>query len=155
MPLTDIINTLESVKRFDIIKETANIINSNGDYISGLLLNQFREGKDGDGEVFKLIRNGGVFDYYSDRTVFEKGRKGQPYDRITYYDSGVFYTSIYVYASGDSFIFDSDVPYFPDILLHAASGEKIMELSKNNLELFKDQILIPQLQQAFNLFVNV
>lgn len=150
MPFADIIQRINQVKQFDIVKETANIINENGDYISGLLKQQFREGKDADNQVFTLIRYNGVFPYYSDRTVFKKERKGQPTDRITYYDSGRFYLSLYVYASGNTFIFDSDVSYFYDILIHSGSGEKIIELSEKSLQIFRDQILIPELKRRIN-----
>lgn len=157
MAFTEIINKLKAAKKFDVVKETADIINENGDYISGLLLNQFREGKDADEKVLTLFRpdGSGPFPFYSDATIFQKFRKRQPTDRITYYDSGRFYTGMNVYTYGNTFVFESDVSYFGDILEHAGSGYRIIELSKKNLERFRDEILAPQLKIRFDQLANV
>lgn len=150
MPLTDIINKLEKAKKFDLAKETANIINENQDYVRGLLLSQLRRGVDADNKKFKLIRHNGVFPYYSDRTVFEREKKGLQTSIIDYKDTGAFQSTLYVFASLNSFIFDSDVPYFSDIILHAESGDRIIELSDFNLRKLRDELILPQLKIRFN-----
>lgn len=158
MGFSDIISRIQRVEQFDPIKETSNIINENSEFLVGLLKNQLRSGKDADEQPFLLRREGknaGLFPYYSDATVFEKRRKGQQVEVIDYHDTGIFYLSLYAFASGSSFIFDSDVPYLNDILAHAGSGDKIIELSQANIEIFKEEILIPQLQQRFNEFYGV
>jgi len=148
MPLTDLFNKIQKLQRFDIATETANIINQNGDFIASLLKSQLAEGKDGDGNDVKVFGR----EYYSDKTIFNKERFGSGLGKetgwITNYFSGAFYNSIYVFASGESFIFDSDIPYFNEIILQ--SGTKIMHLNKKNLEKFSKEILIPQLKVAFN-----
>lgn len=154
MGLDNLYKKIVALEAFSASKVIADIINENGDYISSLLRSQLEKGKDGLGQDLTLKRNGGVFPYYSDRTIFEKTRKGQNTEWITYKDSGAFYTSIYVYASGTSFIFDSDVPYFSDIILKSGSGEETMYLDKENLSIFRNEILIPQFKIAFQLKVT-
>lgn len=148
MPLADFFKKIEVVEQFDIAKETSNIINESGDYIVSLLKSQLRIGLDGDGQAVTVFGR----DYYNDLTVFYKEKYasglGKETSYITNYFSGNFYTSIYVYASGEEFLFDSDVPYFSQIILQ--SGEKIMELSKENCKLFSETILIPKLQLLFS-----
>lgn len=149
MPLTRTYNKIRKLALFDTAKVIADIINENGAFVSELLKDQFRQGKDGLGNDLTLRRHGGVFPYYSDATIREKERKNQQTEYITYYDSGAFYLSIYTFASGETFILDSDVPYFADILLKAGSGEFIMHLNKENLLRLRNEIIIPQFKAAF------
>jgi hypothetical protein len=152
MALTNLINRLKGVqtkaKVFDMNKAIADIINKNDVAITNILRKQIATGKDADNQVFELERGGSHYPFYSDFTVFEKEKKGQRTDIITYHDSGAFYISLYVYASGTTFIFDSDVNYFNSILLHAKSGERIIELNQENLALVRNEIIIPQLKIA-------
>jgi hypothetical protein len=124
----------------------ADIINENGAFIVGLLKQQLRMGKDSKNENVTVFGR----DYYSDRTVFEKDRKRQETRWITNHDTGVFYLSIYVYASAktQSFIFDSDAPHFSKILLQ--SGDVIMGLNPENLRRVREEIIIPQLKLRRN-----
>lgn len=152
MPLDNLFKKIERIERFDIAKETCDIINENGDFISDLLRAQLAKGKDGQGKEVTVFGR----DFYSDRTVFEKERHGVGLGKetrwITNYMTGVFHNSIYVYASGTKFFFDSGVPYLNEIL--AQSGPKILELGKEGLEIFRDRILIPQLQLRFKNSLN-
>jgi len=154
MPLTDFHNKIVALQKFSAAQTVADIINENGGYISDLLRRQLRSGIDGSGEPITLRRKGGVYPFYADSTVRLKEFKGQETGYITFHDSGTFYSSIYVFASGDSFLLDSDVPYFPDILLSSGSGDKIMELTQENLQLLSNEIIKPQFEIAFNLAFN-
>lgn len=155
MSLTELRKTIEGLQTFNLAQEICNIINSNSGYLSNLLRNQLASGLDANNEPVLLLRHGGEFPYYSDRTIFEKTFNGvalgKETDRITFYMTGAFYTSIYAFASGHQFIFDSDVYYFNDIITRNASGFKIMELSPENIEIFKREILVPQLQAIWRL----
>lgn len=152
MPLTNLQNTIFALKVFDIEKETISIINNNSEYLSFLLKEQLRIGRDGDDKPVTLKRRGGVYNFYSDRTVFNKEFNGiglgKETDVITNYMSGTFYHSIVVRTSGTEFEMFSDVPYFPDILFR--SGTKIMELNSKHLQIFAENILITQLRERFN-----
>ncbi len=149
MGYSHIIKKLNAAKTFDVARETANIINENEDFVRGLLLSQINRGVDADERPFGLIRRNGVFDYYSDATVFQKNLKGQEVGIINYKDTGLFQETIFVFASIGSFVFDSEVPYFFDILAHAETGERIIELSKANMQILMKEIIIPQLQIKF------
>ena len=159
MPLTEIRKRLDSLSKFDLAQEICDIINANSKFLTDLLRQQLSTGLDADKEPVFLIRRGGEFPFYSDRTVFEKTYHGvalgKETDRITFYMTGTFYSSIYVYASGHEFIFDSAVPHYFDIISRNASGLRIMELSKDNIEIFKREILIPQLQAVWRLKTSV
>ena len=148
MAFTEIKNRIKAQLTFDVNKEIADIINENGTFITGLLKKQLARGKDSKGNNVTVFGR----DYYSDRTVFEKERKGQETRWITNYDSGTFYASLYVYASGTSFIFDSAVPHFSEILIQ--SGEVIMELDQENITILRNQVIVPQLQIRYNARLN-
>lgn len=148
MSLKTFIRKLESLQRFDIEKETIDIINKNGFYITAMLRLQLQEGKDANDEPVKVFGR----DYYSDRTVFDKEHGnysplGKITEWITNYRSGDFYSSLVTRASGTTFKTESNVPYFEDILTR--SGDVIMKLNKAHLIEFSEEILIPQLRERF------
>lgn len=51
-----------------------------------------------------------VLPHYRPRTIRDKRRKGQPYDRVTLRDTGRFHSRFKVELSEDSFTIDSDEP---------------------------------------------
>ena len=158
MPLDDFAQKIVALNDFDIAKETCDIINEESEFIQDLLKKQLSEGIDGDGNPKTLIRKGGTFPFYAKSTVNKKLEYGIGYggyvDRITHQMTGEFYHEIKVHAAGEEFVFDSSVEYFDDIISHSGSGSKIMELTQENLELFANNVLVPQLQERFNLLFN-
>lgn len=147
MPLNNLFKKIEALEKFDIEKEAIDIINKNGDYITGLLRLQLQAGKDSNDENITVFGR----DFYSDLTIFNKERHGVGLGKqtnwITNYMSGRFYMSLKTVAYGRVFKTESDVPYFQDIL--ARSGESIMKLNKIHLEEFAAEILIPELRRRF------
>lgn len=153
MPLNNLYNRIVALQEFDVQKETIDIINENGEYMVNLLKEQLAAGKDMDGNNVTVFGR----PEYSARTVFEKKEYGiglgEVTDRITNYMTGEFYNSIYVAAIGSSFIFDSAISYFPEII--EQSGDRIMGLNARNLRKFSEEILKPQLLLRFKSKVNV
>lgn len=147
MPLNNLFRKIEALERFNIEKEIVDIINKNGDYITGLLRLQLQEGKDSNNENITIFGR----DHYSDLTIFNKEMHGvglgKQTEWITNYMSGRFYMSLKTTASGRVFKTESDVPYFKDII--ARSGDVIMKLNKKHLEEFSSEILIPELRRRF------
>lgn len=147
MSLNNLFRKIEAIEAFDIQRETIDIINKNGDYITGLLRLQLQSGKDSEG----LPVNAKYGPFYSDRTVFEKERTGvglgKQTEWVTNYMSGTFYASLRTIAEGHTFKTESDVPYFTDILKR--SGENIMKLNAEHLREFSEEILIPELKRRF------
>lgn len=158
MPLDDLYRKIVAIQEFDIAKETMDIINENSDFLSDLLKRQLASGVDGSGEPKTLIRKGKQNLEYSNWTIKIKEEYGigigHVTDRITHQMSGEFYHSIRVQTTKDTFEFVSDVSYFEDILLHSGSGSKIMELEQQYLDLFSQNILIPELQLRFETQFN-
>lgn len=150
MPITILRQKIAAIKKFDIVAETIKIINDNGFYIAGLLRLQLQEGKDGDGKNVTVFGR----DYYSDATIQDKRYNGSGLGKqtewITNYMSGHFYSSLKVKTQGTLFSIESDLPYFKDIL--ERSGSVIMELNKQHLQEFTEEILIPTLQQRLKVY---
>lgn len=150
MPLNNLFRRIDALIKFDIEKETIQIINDYGWYISALLRLQLQEGKDSDGEPTTVFGK----TYYADRTVFDKEHGNYPAlgkqtEFITLYKTGAFYQGLRTIAEGTVFRTESDVPYFEDIL--RMSGEKIIKLNKENLLQFSQEILIPQLRERYRI----
>jgi len=144
MPLKNLFKKIVALQEFDIEEETIDIINKNSEFLSDLLATQLASGKDANNENVTVFGR----DYYSDSTVFNKQRHGyglgKVTDRITNYMSGSFYHGLGVKTSGTRFIFSSNVPYYSDIL--SRSGDVIMKLSYDNLLIFRNEILVPELK---------
>jgi len=147
MPLDNVMKKIKALQFFDIEKETIDIINKNGYYITALLRTQLQQGKDMFGEPVTIFGR----DFYADATIFDKERHGvglgKQTEFITNYNSGAFYMSLKTVANGRTFKTESDVPYFSEILRR--SGDRIMKLNNKNLGEFRNEILIPQLRQRF------
>lgn len=150
--LDDFYKKINVIREFDIRKETIDIINENGDLLTQLLKRQLMSGRDGDKENVTIFGR----EVYARETIREKFERGKGIGAITQwitnYMSGKFYSSIYVAAIGEEFVFDSDVEYFDEIILR--SGERIMELDDEHLSYFSEEILIPQIQKRFELLFN-
>lgn len=148
MPITNAIQTLRSVRDFDVVTEAMKIINANGYYIASLLREQLALGKDSLGKPVTIFGR----DFYRYRTILKKEKfgigLGKHTEWVTNYMSGRFYNSLKVLAENNTFSITSDVPYFPEILQR--SGTVIMELDEKHLTQFSNEILIPQLELAFN-----
>lgn len=152
MPLDDFFNKIVFMQEFDIEKEAILIINKNHEVIEDLLRNQLQQGKDGDGNDVTIFGRG----EYRDATIRHKLDEGEGLgaetEFITNYMTGAFYTSLKAVASGSSFETKSDVEYFEDII--SQSGTKIMELDAESLQIFANEIMIPQIQEVFSIGFN-
>lgn len=149
MALKNLEKRIKALELFDIEKETIDIINKNGYYITALLRLQLQQGKDANDDPVTIFGR----DHYSDRTVFDKEHGnyaplGKQTEWITNYKSGAFYSSLKTTADNRTFKTESDLDYFQDIL--ERSGEVIMKLNKEHLIQFRDEILIPELKKIFN-----
>lgn len=148
MPLTNLKNKIRAIQVFDIEKETIDIINKFGWYITGLVRLQMQQGLDSEDQPVKIFGR----DYYSDRTVFDKEHGNYPplgkvTQFITNYRTGEFYGSLKTTAKGTVFSTQSNVPYFEDIIKR--SSDKIIKLNKIHLAEFTREILIPQLRLRY------
>lgn len=151
MALDNFYNNIVALQEFNIQEVTTEIINENAQYIQDLLVSQLEQGLDGNDESVISKRRGGTFDYYADMTVKEKERYGIGLgsftDWITNFMTGDFHHSLKVVVNGTQFEFTSDLSYFDTII--ARSGEIIIQLSKENCELFSRNILFPQIKERF------
>lgn len=155
MAITILRQKIAAIKKFDIVKETIQIINDNSFYLIGLLRIQLQKGSFPDGERVTITDSRfGKRDYYLDSTIHEKERHGvglgKQTEWITNFMSGDFYDKIVLHTKGTKFILTSDVSYFTDIT--GRSGTLLMELSEEHLEDFKEEILIPKLRERLKIY---
>lgn len=148
MPLNNLRRRINALQVFDVEKETIDIINKNGFFISAMVRLQLQQGKDSNDEPVKIFGR----EFYSDRTIFDKEHGnyaplGKITEWITNYSSGDFYMSLVTKAQGRIFKTESNVPYFEDILKR--SGDTIIKLNKEHLREFTEEILIPQLRLRY------
>lgn len=152
MPLTDLYEKIEKIRTFDVVAETMNIIREYSETISDILAMQLSQGKDKNNEPVTIFGR----DTYRPFTIEMKERYGtglgKVVDVITNYMSGAFYLNLFVETEGTNFNVKSDVPYFEKIL--ERSGNKIMELNQEHLELFTTEVLYPNLQKRFAEHLN-
>lgn len=148
MPLNDFYNKIVALQEFDLEKEISEIIIQNSFYISGLLRTQLQEGRDGKGKLVTIFGK----PYYSDLTIQDKYYHGvglgKQTEFITNFMSGVFYASLKVRVSGNTFESYSEVDYFGEIIRR--SGGVIMELDEIRLRELSEEIIIPELTKRFN-----
>lgn len=155
MPLEDLYNKIQALSEFDIAAETMDIIGENHELLTDLLkYEQLAKGLDGFGTDKILLRNGAPYPFYAEQTIKIKeesdlGGLGGVTDRITHVMGGEFYARIFLRTKGNEFEFDSEVPYFDEIIAHIYGGTKLMELSPVNLKYFSDNVLIPEIQKRF------
>lgn len=150
MPLNNLIKKIEALEKFDVQKETIEIINEYGWYITGLLRLQLQVGKDSNDEPLKIFGR----DYYAEKTVFDKEHGNYPplgkiTEYVTYFKTGQFYFGLHTHAEGRVFSTQSDVSYFEKIIEMA--GDSIIKLNKEHLMQFTQEILKPQLQERWRM----
>ena len=152
MSIRNVIRKIKEAQKFDVEKETISILQKNTGFIIELLQSQLAKGKDGLNQPITIFGR----DYYSDRTVFEKERHGTGLgsvtDYVTSYMTGAFWLGMNVKFSGPNFFIKSDVPYFNKIITQ--SGEKIMQLSPENLRILSESIVQPELDKRFKARIN-
>lgn len=147
MALKNLLKKLHAVEVFDVKSEIVKIINNNKEYLLFLLKDQMSKGKD------KFDRPVTIFgkDFYSELTISIKEEHavglGALTAWVTNYFTGYFYSSLQVITTENGFYFTSDAPYFKDLL--DQSGSKAFTLNERNIYLFKKNILLPQLRQAY------
>jgi hypothetical protein len=149
--LDDFYRKTVMLSEFNLEETVTEIINNNKEYLTDLLKDQLAKGMDADNERVRVFDH----DYYSRETVLKKkdmdGLSGA-IDRITNYMTGSFYAELDVNASDQQFTFSSNVPYFDEIIYQ--SGIRIVELSPDSIKRFRDEILVPQIQEYFELKIN-
>lgn len=85
---------------------------------------------------------------YTRQTIRYKISKGQPADRTTLKDEGIFHASIVIDAYDDRFIISSDVTYAKYLVKRY--GENIMKPSIKNMRIFFDKHFLPDLKKYIN-----
>lgn len=142
--INDSLNKLRALKKFNLKKETLDVIRKNKEYLKELLIRQLSFGIDGSGKkvtVFGRSR-------YAPFTIRKKkglsGLSGET-SYITNYHTGNFYRGISMIAKSKSFEFKSSVSYYGAIV--AQSGDIIMTLNENSIRRFVTEILQPELKR--------
>ena len=144
MAFTNIRKKIAQYQTFDINKEAMQIIREEHEFLEDLLKRQLAAGKDKNNNNVTI--NGK--DFYSKFTIEIKKEYGfgigKITDWITNNMTGEFYASIQMKTDKTKFTFDSDVPYYPDIIKR--SGSVIMDLNKEHLIMFRNNVLVPELK---------
>lgn len=136
------------LKDVDLEFEAAEAFNDAADAYKKLNAEQMYTGKKSDGQD--------ITPNYAASTIRAKKRKGQPYDRVTLRDTGVFQQKIIVYADNENIYIDSDVEYSKH--LAQKYTEKIFGLEKSNRKEFSFgpywSVLKVRLQRVTDLSFN-
>lgn len=89
---------------------------------------------------------------YSYRTVKNKKRKGQPYDRVTLRDTGEFHASLKVVFDNSGFYVTS-TDEKASVLLNKY-GRTIFRLSNENLKVLLNDYIRPSLKEKFKNYIQ-
>jgi len=141
----NIANKIRKIEQFDAKKHTIEIVNLNKDFLAELLRTQLEKGLDGNGNEVTIRGYAGYQPFTIDKKRTSGVGLGRVVEWITNYDTGNFYGNIRPHTDGVKLWFDSNVPYFRDII--AQSGGIIMKLNEHNLNLFIKSKLQPELQR--------
>lgn len=133
-------NLTYRLRRFKEIldEELKDIMLDNEDIIIGMVQEQlYNQGING--------RNKFIADYapYAPRTIKNKKRKGQPYDRVTLRDTGKFYNSMKLRAVRAGFGINATDPKADDLI--EKYGSAILRLTNENLSILLWTYVRPEL----------
>lgn len=153
MPLANTYKKILALESFDIVKETQIILEENSETIINLVRGQIgSKGKTGKGKPISAKYG----PYYSDATVKNKelhgSGLGKVVDHVTMFNTGAFYSTMYLRVIGTKFEILSGVDYFDKI--NAWNDNSLVELDTDTLMYIRNEILIPQLREIFNKRVN-
>jgi hypothetical protein len=144
--LTNILNTINSLKSFSFQDEQRKIVHENAVILEALQEEQLDEGKDRNDERIKLVENIAFGFGYRDYTIEEKKSKGQPYDRVTWKDTGALHESLQAAVSGDAFKFQSTSFKF-DVMLRR-SGPDVVGLNLDKRKEFAELVTLPGIRKV-------
>lgn len=134
------ISFIDSLEKqiFNVLRDSINI---NGIEIKDYIIEKqlYEKGIDGNEKRLKG---------YTRQTIRYKISKGQPADRTTLKDEGIFHASITIDAYADKFIVSSDVGYAKYLVKRY--GDKIMKPSVRNMTEFFNKHFIPDLKTYIN-----
>lgn len=148
--MTELEEIRDRIAAIELVEEVDSVLELNKDEIVRILWEQLAEGKSGFGAT---TLDGSLF--YKASTILRKLQKdglSSAIDRITLFDTGDFYFSIYLQIREEEFIFKSDIYYAPDIL--SRTGDSIYILNEESLLILRDTIILPALQEQINNSLN-
>lgn len=88
---------------------------------------------------------------YTIRTIKNKQKKGQPYDRVTLRDTGKFHDSLRVEFDDNGFYVVSDDDKAPELL--EKYGKTIFRLTNENLNTLIKEHIRPSLQEKLKKYI--
>jgi hypothetical protein len=135
-------NKIKALRSFSFEKEAKAIIETNKDKLADLQAQQLYRGVDINEQPLTLDGQG-----YSPFTVQEKIRKGQPYDRITWRDTGAMYASLRAQVRGDKFSIISNSFKFDK--MKKRSGAKAVGLGLDSRRDFVMQVTRPGILDVY------
>lgn len=144
---TSLRNLAYRLRRFKSVldEELANEIRDNEHVIVDMIKRQLYAGTDG----FTTQ----IVPPYSQRTIKNKLKKGQPIDRVTLRDTGDFYNSLYVEIDEDKFYVTSTDEDLMAILKEKY-GSPILRLSNENLSILLNEYIRPSLKEKLKNYLQ-
>jgi len=130
------------------MKEQENIVVSNGEKIADLQAIQLFSGIDSQGEQIQLKDNGPWAYGYRPYTMVRKAQKGQPYDRVTWRDTGALYRSLYTaFSSGQFRVMSRSEQGKYDEMIDR-SGDEVIGLTESSRLEFAEDVLLPAFKEV-------
>lgn len=137
---------------FSILDDTKNALNEIKGSINSSLQQSFNNNQDQAKDLNRVqmfagikIDNSAILPDYADSTKRYKFNKGQPIDRVTLRDTGVFYRDLTIEARPDEVVFSSPTTY--SAFLFDKYGNNVLGLTMQNMRVFYEQFTKPILKQ--------
>lgn len=118
------------------IKET---VQQNAEMIKDYQREQLYSGQDNQGSI--------ITPAYTPLVVSIKQRKGQPFDRVTWKDTGELYRTLQLTAREYDFIIDTHISY--SYYLFKKYGD-VLGIQQGNLEILTNDFIVPYLKTKLN-----
>ena len=144
MGLQNLKKLSRSLSRFDWGNELVKIVKNNQDAIITLQEEQMYEGKDKNGDQIALEGRG-----YSKYTFEIKTAKGQPTDRVTWYDTGALYAALKATVKDGNYTFSAPGEEEKFKTMIERSGEDVLGLDDERRLQFATKITLPAIDQVF------
>lgn len=130
---------IKALEAFSFEREVIDIVQTNKDKLADLQATQLFSGKRSDGSD--------INPQYAPFTIEQKKKKGQPYDRVTFRDTGELYRSFFADVNNKTFSIKSDNFKFDKMIKR--SGVKTVGLNIDSRRTFVDEITHPEIIRRY------
>lgn len=149
MPLNNLVNLISNLERFSFEKEQQKVIEDNEQILADLQAEQWAESRDSTGEKIRLLDNPEYGYGYRPFTIEHKirygGGLGSITSRVTLFQTGELYSSLFFKVESGMFFLNSKQDYFSSLMQRTeADGLDYEQRLK-----FAESVLMPEIKKVF------